>query len=203
MALAALLAGGCEEQLPELRSRATATDLPAPPDAGPRPLVIAELPEPDTDRAAVRKCHEGLVEGLKAVEAAPPHRRAAPALAAIGQACTPLFSELGAAAKRASVGGRAARARALLEGCVDRVPTPCLPTSPDAPASTVAGHCPPPKKFPLAPPLLEDLDAGTYLYVRILRSDLEAMAVLDSKTERVLMNLVLGAALDRGGARGK
>lgn len=139
------------------------------------------------------QCRSELTSVLSEVESRPSGERVSPVLAGLAEACTGALGPLADAAARASELNRARRAVVLLEAATSVVPPECQPPHALAPAISVAGRCPFPK--PLAHRLVRKLDAGTYVFVVAARTLLERSDALTRDAERLLDNLLLGAAL--------
>ncbi len=149
-----------------------------------------------THEVDVQRCREGLVAGLRTVEAVHPARRLLPALKALEGACGGVLGELATPAREASSQGMPRRAHVLAAGAEALLPPTCVAAQPAGPALEVSYACPPPDAFALAEPLLKDLDAGTYVFALAARERLAKVGALDADTERLLSNLVLAGALE-------
>lgn len=141
-------------------------------------------------------CTAGFAEALEAVEAVEPIDRVRPALAGLGTACPEVLSDLGEAAAAAQDMERPVRAARLAQAASLSLPPACTTANPLAPAATVVWSCPPQDKLELAEALLQDLDAGTYLYMLAVRARLANADALDANAVRLLDNLVMAAAME-------
>jgi hypothetical protein len=140
--------------------------------------------------------------GLAAVETVPTEQRVGLALRSLGDACPGRLGPLALASTQASTLPRAERARVLGEAASLALPPACASSTPGAPAASVAWGCPPPPAMALSPQLLEDLDAGTYLFALAVRSRLDGANRLDANATKLIDNLMLAAALEGEAARG-
>ena len=122
-------------------------------------------------------------------------KRIRPTLELVGRACRALDAKLAGAAAAAAKKPRAERAALLGAAQAE-----CTLPDPAAPAQTVAEACAPRDGEPQGD-VLRDLDAGTYAFVRALRSRLLAEGPLDKDADLVLSSLALAVALEGEAAR--
>ncbi len=186
---------------------------PPPDEAAPAPAG-QETVEPRTeasaegaaraerDQRASTLCRDGLHRALGEVEKMHTSRRLAPVLAAVGERCQDALGPLAIAAQTASESGMPRRAVQLAAAAAPLLPPTCVAEDPAGPALEPSHACPPPESFALAEPLLQHLDAGTYLFALALREQLGKRGVLDERVDQLLSNLVLAGALE-GEVRGQ
>lgn len=131
-------------------------------------------------------CAEQLTREVKTVEKAAPAARAAPALRALGT-CTEL-GPLAVAATQAAAQPRAQRERSLVAAS-------------GLGAECAAQRCAKmPAPLEMAPQALADVDAGSYAFAIAVHAALTKAGAWSAASERVLLSLLLGSALE-GAAR--
>ena len=145
---------------------------------------------------APAECADGFKQALSAVESYEALERVKPALAGLSFACPAVLTDLGEAASKAKELERPERAAALAQAASLALPPACSTTAPLSPAATVVWSCPPQDKLELAEQLLQDLDAGTYLFMLAVRARLANADALDESAKKLLDNLVMAAALE-------
>ncbi len=134
-------------------------------------------------------CGPLFVEGLRAVERAPTAARVRPALEALARC--PALGALGTAAASAAAKPRATRSHALV-------------VASGLDAACAEARCQPlPPALELAPRALADADAGSYAFALAAHRALTAAGMLTPAAERILLNLLLAAALEGEAARTK
>lgn len=155
----------------------------------------------DSKQAAVAQgCH--FAAQLKLVEAVPVEKRMSPSLKALAVACPQTMGDLAAtAAQAATLQDRNARAQILAQAAIMALPSGCSTTNALVSAKSLQWGCPAPADMQLADALLNDLDAGTYLFVLASRARLQGAEQLDKDAQRVLKNLLLSAAIEAEVAR--
>lgn len=161
-----------------------------------RIFCIAEPLDPTlkTFPARSEPCAEQLRAQVSRIERGPMERRVVPVLDALAAACSAELGSLGEAAKNARALDRAGRVELLARAAEKALDPTCRAPVAIAPAETIAAKCRPPAKLALAPGVLRDLDAGTYLF---------ALAVFDrigksggESAQRIIDTLILAGALE-------
>jgi len=154
-------------------------------------------PDPDPATTPVEAdCSSGFTQALRAAESFEAAERVKPVLTGLEFACPAVLAELGEAAGRAKGLDRLGRAALLAQAATEALPPACSTTNPLSPAATMVWSCPPQDKLELAEQLLQDLDAGTYLFMLAVRARLANADKLDDDAKKLLDNLVMAAALE-------
>lgn len=159
----------------------------------------ARRAEPDPDPATTpveADCSSGFTQALRAAESFEPDQRVKPVLTGLEFACPEVLAELGEAAGQAKSLDRHGRATLLAQAATEALPPACSTTDPLSPAASMVWSCPPQDKLELAEPLLQDLDAGTYLFMLAVRARLANADKLDEDAKKLLDTLVMAAALE-------
>ena len=142
------------------------------------------------------QCAGALKSARSRLEKLPLEKRIGPTLEVVGASCRGLAPELADAAMKASKETRANRA-----GILAKAQKVCAVADPAAAAQSIEAACPPRAKDPQGP-ILRDLDAGTYAWLRALREAVEK-AGANTDAELVLSSLALSAALEGEALRGR
>ena len=143
----------------------------------------------DGTPTAAEQCRVALKSALSKIEKGSKRARLQPALQALA-ACTVLPKQLRTAAKEAAplvAEPRAIRLHAAL-------PKRCQPKSPFDDATTLTSSCVPPH---VSKALLRAVDAPTCAFAEQTRQALAAAGALAGAGQRILDNLLLGAAAER------